>query len=265
MDVFTNSLATWQIERYSSVYNRNLKIYRGVDNRVDLQVKNSDQKTQNISTRPHLVFNLINKETGELIIKKDCVIDNAATGKAFANITENELIDIESGFYHFTLHIETRTIEEDYYTVSSKSPLYINSQYGTYGIVEVGHHLSGEPIDSLRIDEFTEVIVQATAQAVTDKFFISSIIDGRPNLSVPTSTHTFQFYLTAYHGTIEIQGSQDEGADPQVWAAIDVLVSLADRSTLYKNVVGKYSWFRIKSTPNLLETNPGTLDSILYR
>lgn len=265
VDVFYNSLATWQKERYRRVYNRNLKIHRGVDNRIDLQMKNSDQKAQDISTRPFIVFNLLNKETQELILQKTCEINNAATGKAFVIITENEIANIESGFYYYTLHSETRTYVADYYTVSAKSPMYVDSQYETFAIVEVGQHMQGEPLDSFKIDEFQEVIVSANATRITNKFFISSIINARPNLTVPASVHTFQFNLTNYTGTIEIQASQDEGADPHKWITIENISTSNNNNPLYKNVIGKYSWFRIKNTPNLLLPNSGSLDTILYR
>ena len=48
LDVFTSPSDSWSIERYRRVYNRNLKIFRGVDNRIDIQVRNSDQKASNI-------------------------------------------------------------------------------------------------------------------------------------------------------------------------------------------------------------------------
>ena len=264
VDVFTNSLATWQKERYRRVYNRNLKIYRGCDNRVDLQVRNSDEKSQDISTRPYIVFNLINKETQELVLQKDCEIASASGGKAYVIITEIEMTAIETGYYHFSLHSETRTIVGNYHTVSARTPLYVDSQYGTFGIVEVGQHLMGEPLDSLRIDEFKEVIVSASATVITDKHYFSSIIDAKPNLTVPASVHTFQFNMSSYHGEIEVQASQDEGADPQVWATVSTTTADND-SILYGNVIGKYSWFRIKHTPDLTQNNPGSLDEILYR
>jgi hypothetical protein len=44
VDVFTTPSDIWSTERYRRVYNRNLKIFRGVDNRIDIQVRNSDKK-----------------------------------------------------------------------------------------------------------------------------------------------------------------------------------------------------------------------------
>ena len=62
IDVFTNASAAWQTKRYRRVYNRNIKIYRGVDNRIDLQVRNSDEKAAD-TTGSTLVFNLVERET----------------------------------------------------------------------------------------------------------------------------------------------------------------------------------------------------------
>jgi hypothetical protein len=62
VDVFLNLSATWQAERYRNVYNRNVKIYRGGDNRIDIQMKNSDQKAIPITTGYIPVFVLVNAE-----------------------------------------------------------------------------------------------------------------------------------------------------------------------------------------------------------
>jgi hypothetical protein len=66
LDVFTNSLADWTTERYRQVYQHNLKIYRGVDNRIDIQVKNAAQKPLDI-TSGVFVFVLVSRETQELL------------------------------------------------------------------------------------------------------------------------------------------------------------------------------------------------------
>jgi hypothetical protein len=47
LDVYTN-FDDWVHERNRKVYQRNLKVYRGVDNRIEFRVKTSDQKVVNI-------------------------------------------------------------------------------------------------------------------------------------------------------------------------------------------------------------------------
>lgn len=82
IDVFTNAAAAWKTERYRRVYNRNVKIYRGVDNRIDIQVRNSDEKAAD-TTGSTMVFNLVERETQKLVAKKDCVAVAASTGKYY--------------------------------------------------------------------------------------------------------------------------------------------------------------------------------------
>jgi hypothetical protein len=245
IDVYTNSFVGQIDERYRRVYNRNLKVYRGIDNRVNFQVRNSDQKKTNINNS-YVVFNLINKETKELIVKKDCVVQDSAEGMLYINLAEQELRNVEPGLYGYTLYTESRTdLGGGYYSSFNKRLLYIDSQYGAEAAIEIGEDISGEPINSLEIKEFG---IKAAFEEVP--FYVSSIIDARPNLTVPQSWHTFQFVMDNYSGSITIEGSQSEGGNPQQWALIGGPYDITESDSFYTNIEGKYSWFRIKHTPS---------------
>jgi hypothetical protein len=244
------------------VYNRNLKIYRSVDNRIDVQVRNSDQKTSNI-TGSTLVFNLVTRETQDLILQRDCSEQDLLSGKVFISLTELDMLDIDPGFYNYSIIKEVReSIDSTDYKVTSRIPMYMDSQYGTIGTIEVSGDISGAIDKSVLIDKFayTNPFTQGDD---TPKFFISSIIDARPTINTANSLHTFQFYSTNYVGTVTIQGSLDEqGATPRETKWVDIsTVDLAAES--YKNVSGKWNWFRIKHVPATL--NAGTVDKVLYR
>ena len=264
LEVFTNPLGSWTTERYRRVYNRNLKIYRSVDNRIDIQVRNSDQKASNVDGST-LVFNLISRETQDLILQKDCAEVDYATGKVSVTLTETELLDIDPGFYNYTIIRETRdfqVIDSSDYKVTSRSPLYMDSQYGTIATIEVSGDVLGLIDESVIINKFN--YTNPFALGDTDpKFYISSIIDARPTINTANSLHTFQFYSTNYLGTVTIQGSiDDQGATPREskWADITTVDLSLEK---YKNVSGKWNWFRIKHIPAV--SNTGTLDKILYR
>jgi hypothetical protein len=264
LEVFTNPLASWTTERYRRVYNRNLKIYRSVDNRIDIQVRNSDQKASNIDGST-LVFNLISRETQDLILQKDCSEIDYNTGKVSVTLTETELLDIDPGFYNYTIVRENRdyqVIDSSDYKVTSRSPLYMDSQYGTIATIEVSGDVLGSIDESVVINKFN--YTNPFALGDTDpKFFISSIIDARPTINTANSLHTFQFYSNNYSGTVTIQGSlDDQGATPREskWADITTVDLSLEK---YKNVSGKWNWFRIKHIPST--SNTGTLDKILYR
>ena len=241
IDVFTNAATAWQTERYRRVYNRNLKIFRGVDNRIDIQVRNSDQKAADVSGST-LVFNLVERETQSLVAQKTCVTVSASTGKHYVELNESELLDIEAGFYQYSVYNEIRINNQDgTHTVTSRTPLYIDSQYDTLANIEVLDNGAGELLPS-----------------------ISSIIGARPQTTTAQSLHTFQVYCTNYSGQLIIQGSLDDDNDPANWVNLET-ITLSTETMIFKNVTGKYQWFRIKHTPNKAITNPGTVDKILYR
>lgn len=250
VDAFTNAFSEWPTERYRRVYNRNLKIYRGVDNKIEFQVKNSSEKNQDI-TGSILVFSLVNPDSGELILQKDCINQSTLTGKVYITLFESDMNNIESGLYQYALHSEVRTVvDANNYVVQSRKPLYINSDYGVPATIEVLGDIFGEPYESYVVKEFFEQVDYD--RLTVPSTFYSSIIEARSRLTIPQSVHTFQFNLTNFYGTIVIQASQEEGATPDVWVDVATLES-TNRNILYKNVVGKYNWFRIKYTPRLTE------------
>jgi hypothetical protein len=263
LDVFTTPTDTWSTERYRRVYNRNLKIFRGVDNRIDIQVRNSDQKASNI-VGSTLVFNLVSQATKDLVLQKDFAAMDLATGKVTVIITSEELLDLDLGFYNYSIVKEVRSIVDSTdHTVTSKIPLYMDSQYDTVGTLEITGDVYGGVADSLMVDTFnyTNPFTQGASEPLP--FYVSAIIDAAPNTSPAYPIHTFQFYTTNYTGTVEIQASLDtQGATPRDTKFSTVAtVDLANEK--YKNITGKYNWFRVKHIPAL--NNTGTVDKILYR
>ena len=263
LDVFTTPTDTWSTERYRRVYNRNLKIFRGVDNRIDIQVRNNDQKASNI-VGSTLVFNLVSQSTKHLVFQKDFTAMELATGKVTVILTAEELLDLDMGFYNYSVIKEVRsTVDSTDYTVTSKMPLYMDSQYDTVGTLEITGDVYGGVANSVIVDTFN--YTNPFTQGATEPFpfYVSQIIDARPNTSPAYPIHTFQFYTTNYTGTVEIQASLDaQGATPREtkWATVATVDLLTER---YKNVTGKYNWFRIKHIP--ATNNTGTVDKILYR
>jgi len=255
IDVFTN-IGTWSTERYRKVYQRNIKAYGGVDNKIKVQVKNADQKSLNIAGST-VVFTLVSRDTQELILQKDCVVTDLATGKIYFTLTAADLLELESGDYQYSLHRETRTtIDADEYLVTEKTPLYSDSQYGLFGTIEIHQSIYGAPTISNSIKVFS--LHKSFGEPFSD-YYISSLIDARPEVTAPNSLHTFQFYLTNYTGAVTIQGSLSDGGSPEIWADITTL-NFNNSTNEYHNLTGKYNWFRIKHVPTT-----GTVDKILYR
>jgi hypothetical protein len=245
IDVFTNSISDWKTERFRQVYQRNLKIYRGVDNRIDIQVKNLDQKPYDI-TGFNLLINIVEPETQELLLQKECEVKSLSQGKIYVTLSANDLLSINPGHYQYSLIKETRSnVDSTDYTVSSREIIYLDSQYGSEGTIQVYPNVYSEPKPSIIIKEFREDVDQ---DLNTPPIFYSSIIDAKPQLSTESTVHTFRFYMTDYNGEVVIQGSQSEGANPYVWEDI-VTYDVVASDLQYATVTGKYYWLRIKHTP----------------
>lgn len=238
VDVFSD-LGSWQTERYRKVYQRTLKIYRGVDNPIDFQVRNSDQKPQSIVGQT-VVFNLFAYESQELIMSRDCTVVDAAKGKVSVTISEGEALTLTPGFYTFSLYTLANSI---------KKPLYGDSQFGALGRLELIGNVYGNVIP-------TDVIATFNTE---DTYKVSSAIDAKPHLNNNSALHTFAFYGTAYSGSVVIQASMDENTTTGNWIDL-ATIPLTNSSIAYKNIEGVWSWFRIKHTQTA-----GTLDKVLYR
>lgn len=249
IEVFTSLLASLTSERYRKVYNRNLKVYRGVDNRVDIQLKNADQKSISIGSAS-LVFNLVTREGKNLVIKKDCTLvaddeANSLRGRAYVTLTKEELYDLEPGSYNYSLVLENRTnIDNDEYRVTGTTILYMDSQYGGIGTIEINDGVDGEVQPSIEVRSFL-LSDPLSSDAAVGEFYVSDIIDTNRNIQTAQSLHTFQFYCSDFTGRVQIEGSIDNSATPKEWTTVREL-DFENETLVYENVTGKYNWFRIK-------------------
>lgn len=289
LDVYDNGIdGTWKVERKRMVYNRGLMAYRSVDNRIDLQIRNSDEKKYNI-TGCTVVFNIINKENSDLVLSKDCSVDDLTTGRVYVILTADELTELEPGFYSYSITKEVRqTVDSTDYKVTSRSPLYFDPHYGAMGNLEIMGDVLGTPYNTIEVYKFNKDIdwdslaymsddteqfknprpnynQTNTSNNVFDELHYSSIIDLKPNMQTPSSLHTLQFYFKNYTGTVEIQGSLADGGTPSAdsWFVLQTFDITSTDSNIFKNQTGKYNWFRVKHCPT--RENAGSLDKILVR
>jgi hypothetical protein len=250
IDAYTN-LDAWQTERYRQVYQRNIKVYGGVDNRLEFQIKNSDQKPKSI-TGLFFVFSLTGFDTNELLMSRDCIVDSVSNGRIYVTITKSDILDLENGQYKYSLRYERRTADGEFYQVTDSGPLYTDSQYGSLGTLEVIGNVSGDVMASFEIREFSAYIEPWH----DENYSISSLIDTNSQLVIEKTLHTLQFFFDSYTGRVIVQGSLDNGANPQNWVDIQTL-DYIDVDREYTNFSGKYNWLRVKHIPN----TPGLIGS----
>lgn len=128
MDIYTN-LGSWTEERFRKVYQRTMKIYKGVDNRLDFQVRNNDNKPKDISSLTSVGFNIVAVDTKGIQFQTTAAIEDATTGKMYVLLSEADIQDLERGYYHFSM----------FYTDGNgnRFPLYGDTQYDAIGQLQV--------------------------------------------------------------------------------------------------------------------------------
>jgi hypothetical protein len=184
---------------------------------------------------------------------------NPLTGLVTVTLYATDIYNLEQGNYSYSIIMQQRTIlDSNNYIVTSSKVLYIDSQYGAIGLLDIYGDVLGTIKDSLVVDTFNYINPLDRGVTTIPKNYTSSIINAHPELSTPLSLYTFQFYFTNYTGIVVIQGSiENQGSTPHIWADIVTVNPLLDTIV---NVIGKYSWFRIYHQPLT-----GTLDKVLFR
>lgn len=248
------------------MYQRDLKIQKGLKNQVRIQFKNSDQKNIRIYNTQTFVFSMFDAVNKRTIIEKPlAVLDQGTTstkGLSLLSLSESDTINLEKSSYQF--NIKLRDADGSYV------PAYSNTYYGIAGTLH------------LLTDGFPE-LKDSTTVVNFNKFFNSDTLEyehfsgdfyAYPEYKSNNGLHTVAIYMSAYKGTVLIQGTLDNS--PGVNANYTTIASrtyTGDTSIDSVNFYGIYSYIRFIHIPEKAPADPdndnpsyyGNLDKILYR
>jgi len=86
------------------VYAKNLRLNKGVDNKLQFQFLNQEQKAVNITSR-EIIFRLISYNGEEIILEKLLTLTLALNGLCEVIISPVELEDIDTQYCYYTLEM----------------------------------------------------------------------------------------------------------------------------------------------------------------
>ena len=248
------------------MYQRDLKIQKGIKNQVRIQFKNSDQKKVRIYNTQTFVFSLFDAINRRLLIEKELtVLDEATTstkGLALLTLTESDTLDLDRSSYQYSVKLQD--VDGTYL------PAYANTYYGMAGTLHLSNEIYPVLQDSVQISTFTKTY-NDDIQLYEQK---SGNIYASPEYNGNTALHTAAVYLTNYKGTVYIQGTLDNSPDSN--GNYSTIVSKTYNGTSgidYFNFNGVFTYIRILHIPakgpaDSDNDNPafsGTLDKVLYR
>ena len=237
--------------RNGKVYDRRLRVYKGVSNPITFTFKNEDQKAQFITSKTY-EFNLIDTESIKSVLTRNLtILDDGSTvatkGQASVTITDGDLLSLDAKFYNYAI----REVKSD----NSREVTYADSFYNASGSVEI---LSGAYPEFVASVEPTFVAMSGTTTRRT-----SGNIFARPGQNNNSALHTVAAYWTGYTGNFQIQGTLASTPTNTDWYTIQTVDFTNQTGITYYNFTGV--WENVRFTHDRTSGNTGSLDKLLYR
>jgi hypothetical protein len=248
------------------MYQRDLTIQKGIKNQIKIQFKNSDQKRVSISTSTIFVFSMFDALNQRMVIEKPLEVLAETTGTkglALLTLNESDTLDLDKSSYTYSV----KMLDSD----GSYTPAYANTYYGMNGTIHLNTDIFPVLKDSTIITSFNPTYNSST-HLYEHK---SGNIYASPEYNGNSALHTAAAYMTAYKGSVLIQGTLDNTpTDDRSYDTIETRVYTGFTGVDYFNFNGVFTYIRIVyipaagPPPNISNNVPaffGSLDKVLYR
>ena len=247
------------------MYQRDLKIQKGIKNKVRIQFKNSDQKKIQIYNTQTFVFSMFDTINQRLLIEKQLEVLDVSTatrGLALLTLTESDTLDLDRTSYQYSIKLQD--------TDGTYLPTYSNTYYGVAGTLHLSQDVYPVLQDSVSISNFTTTY----NDAIFKYEHKSGNVYANPAFNGNTALHTVALYMTRYKGTVYVEATMDNS--PGVNSNYSVVATRTYNGLTgidYVNFNGVFSYIRIKHVPATAPAesnndNPayfGSFDKALYR
>jgi hypothetical protein len=236
------------------VYQKKLKIYKGFENVIELDIKNSDQKRVNVSA---LTLQCVIMDTlGQEVYTAD-VEHSATPGLATFTVPATALEFVNPQFLRYTVYI----LNDD----DTKSPIYGDTQFGITGMIDyVGNALPQVLLPKV-LSNFTYLHDTATT---VQTFYSDSVEINPPNDIVEEPVLTLEFAASGLAAEVKVQMTKDPVVSTAtVWTTLETFTITTSTSTLsktYDSADGfdkEAGWLRVTYVRAI--NNTGTFDKIL--
>jgi hypothetical protein len=195
-DNLTNT--EWRI-----VYQRNIKIYKGIDNTVEIELKNNDQKRVEIGT-DSLKMTLMDQTRNKISeYTAQSLEDSTIRGLARINIPASDLEDLDPQYLKFIVTKISTGYEE--------ALTYTDSQYGAIGTIELLNGMNTIVDTTKKFDRFTQVTNYTSSRWEERKvYYDSEAISLEQYRARPISNVVVTVKVSNFLGEISVEGTDQE-------------------------------------------------------
>jgi hypothetical protein len=231
------------------VYAKDIKIYKGVDNVIQFDIQNADQKRLELITSPLVSSIYVNvmDQNGIGLPNSPYAVTPSSTIKGIATITipASDLVNIA----HQSLKYSVTGTD----TSGNHIPLYTDSRFSAVGVMKVVESATAIARPSMTYDQFAGEInfmgnVTNHSPAIPCKFYEA----------VATSTMTFTMHLTNFVGNVYLEGTEDMTIAVSSFSkstqiqSYNTTVPTTTTITFTNIPVGIYNYFRVSwQYPNI--------------
>ena len=247
------------------MYKRQLVVYRGIDNVLEFQLLNSDQKPINLNQftlansedDATIFFTAFDENRRQILQKEGKLIEGnptaASRGLFSVTITGNDLLNVKSQYLSYTIILQD--------SHGRQRITYTDTGFGQNGSILVSTEAFPGPAKAYSVTNF----IPYDSDQQNEEWY-SEWVTAEPALNGNAALHTVAIYSDGYAGDITVQGTLENIVDSNVeavsWVDIDT-VSFDGSSEVEPvpvNFNGVFSFIRFKAT-----SNPSDITKILVR
>jgi hypothetical protein len=242
-------LAGFTVE-YTNVYQRTVKIYNGIDNTLEFDIKNADQKRINLSTLTNIVLNVMDA-SGNALPNSPYTVSplDQSTLKGLAKVTipQEDLIDLSDQYLTYSV-----TANKD----GDDVILYGDSRFGATGKMELIGNAMPTFRDDRVYDSFTGDIDLKGAPT-----WHSSAIPSKFYEAVASETLDFEISITNFVGSVWIEATKRTTINTEAFKGAVFLWSTTFPAEAPGNgqigppsglPIGDYQYFRVSYTSPMM-------------
>lgn len=227
------------VTEYRPVYARQLELYKGIDNTIQFQIVNSDQKPVDVSDQSVRFAAFDSNHKMCLDLPADPVKWDDSTvriGMFEVVVSHNDLLAIDPQYITYWVKLV------DYDGLETLT--YSGVQFANSGIARINDTVSPMPTDALAA-EFISTAYQ-NGQWYTAPVALS------PGINSNSALHTIVIYNNGFRGLVYIEASlENNTADPNaVWSTVGDPVKLTGQELepVPVNINGVFNYVRFRTT-----------------
>lgn len=229
---------------YMPVYAKTLMLHKGVDNKIQFQFLNQEQKKVDITGKT-ITCRIINYDGTEVLIKKALTLELPATGIAYLELNAAEIEDIPPQLCHYSLEIPEGQF--DY-------PVFVDPAAGARGQINIVNSVLPSFVPSELVTIPTgQPFPNLNPNIANDYTYFTSIINTQDNPIL-----TIQARYKEFYGNVVIEGTTNQQGTDWYPIVADEYANLTE--TKGYTIRGYHPYVRMSFT-----SNAGAVTNVLAR